>query len=228
MPILACEAHILFPNRWESVSVLKVGQNPDAPLFDFPAPFPQDRRMRSRMVPMLPRMGIFGSFVFAIACLTLSHGCALLFPDRTAPKNSSYKVTPPGTPWQKVAVGEDSNGTDAMRADMAYENPQTGAIISLNSLCRKYNKTSLEQLTENLVRGIGEKKEVSRREVEIDGSKAIDTLFEGVVDGVFLHLRTVVLIKNDCTFDFIHVTVPKREPNNAKTFDEFLASFHAG
>ncbi len=174
---------------------------------------------------MLPR-GITGSALVVAAGLFFGQGCALLFPDRTAPKSSSYKITPPGQPWHKLAVGDDPNSTDAMKADMAFENPDTGAIISLNSICRKYNKLSLETLTENLIRGVGERKVVDRKEIDLDGAKALDTLYEGVVDGVFLHLRTIVMIKDDCTFDFIHVSVPKRETGNLHSFDDFLASFH--
>jgi hypothetical protein len=160
-----------------------------------------------------------------LACLSLGQGCALLFPDRTAPK-ASYDVTPPSSPWHKLAVGVDPNSTDSMKADLAFENAETGAIISVNSICRKYNKSTLESLTENLVRGVGERKEVRHKEIELDGAKALDTLFEGVVDGVALHLRTVVMIKDDCTYDFINVSIPRREKGQATYFDEFLASFH--
>jgi hypothetical protein len=170
---------------------------------------------------MVQLLGIF-------LCLALGESCALLFPDRTAPKSQSYNVNPPGPPWQKLSVGDDPNSTDAMKADLAFENPDTGAIISLNSLCRKYGKASLETLTDNLVRGVGERKIVKRKEIELDGAKALDTIFEGVVDGVFLHLRTVVMTKSDCTYDFIHVSIPKREPSSARSFDDFLASFHTG
>ncbi len=172
-------------------------------------------------VPELAR-----GLIAVLACAALGPGCALLFPDRTAPKSSSYEVTAPGTPWHRLAVGDDPNATDAMKADVAYENPDTGAIISLNSICRKYNKLSLDQLTENLVRGVGERKQVARKEIKLDDVDALDTLYEGVVDGVFLHLRTVVALKDDCTYDFIHVTVPKREVGHPKAFDDFLASFH--
>lgn len=171
---------------------------------------------------MLPRTG----FSLALAASFALTGCALLFPDRTAPKSQSYTITPPGNPWHKLAVGADPNSTDAMKADMAFENPDTGAIISLNSICRKYNDLSLETLTENLVRGIPDRKMVARKEVELDGAKALDTTFEGTVDDVFLNLRTVTMIKGDCTYDFIHVTVPKRQKGHAEFFDAFLKSFH--
>lgn len=190
--------------------------------------------MRSRTLPSLPWRGFSKACavtklcgcIAVLASLTSFSSCAILFPDRTAPKSQSYTVSPPSKPWHKLAVSEDPNATDAMKADQAYENPETGAIISVNSICRKYNHSSLEVLTSNLVRGVGERKQVRQDEVTLDGAKALDTLFEGVVDGVFLNLRTVVLIKGDCTYDFIHVVVPKREPGNSRAFDEFLASFH--
>jgi hypothetical protein len=165
----------------------------------------------------------------AVACLLLAgSSCALLFPDRTAPKDAEYHVTTPPAPWTKLAVTDDPSAVDAMKADRAYENPETGAIISVNSICRKYNKTTLETLTDNLVRGVGERKLTRRDEITLDGEQALDSTFEGVVDGVFLNLRTVVLIKNDCTYDFIHVSIPKREKGGGRAFDDFVASFHGG
>jgi hypothetical protein len=157
--------------------------------------------------------------------LLLTSACAVLFPDRTAPKSSDYQVATPNSPWHKLAVGKDGNSLDSMKADLAYENPDTGAIISLNSLCRKYTDESLEDLTNNLVRGIGKREELRRTETKIDGADALDTLFEGEVDNVRLNIRTVVLKKNDCTYDFIYVSIPRREGTSGQAFDSFLASF---
>lgn len=178
--------------------------------------------MVSRMKRHLPRMG----FIFcAIATLMLT-ACAIIFPDRTAPKSASYNVTPPDSPWQKVAAGEAS-GTDSLKADLAYENPETGAIISLNSLCRKYNDTPLESLTKNLVRGIQNKKLISQKNIAINNAEGQDSLFEGTVDDVKINLRTVVLKKDYCTYDFIYVVIPSRERNDRSDFENFVASFQS-
>lgn len=114
-----------------------------------------------------------------------------------------------------------------MKADLAYENPQTGAIISLNSICRKYTSSTLEALTNNLVRGIEDRQILARMEKNIDGAEALDTSFEGLVDNVRLRLRTVVIKKNSCTYDFIFVALPKKEEESKKNFEDFLASFRA-
>ncbi len=165
-------------------------------------------------------------FFLVLALLLCGPGCAVLFPDRTAPKDHGYDVKAPPSPWHKLATGDDPNSVDSMKADQAFENPETGAIISLNSICRKYTKSSLEVLTNNLVRGVGDRKMTDRKEITLDGERALDSTFEGVVDGVFLQLRTVVMTKNECTYDFIHVSIPKREPGNSRAFEDFIASFH--
>jgi len=167
-----------------------------------------------------------GTIVCAGAVFLLS-ACAVIFPDRTAPKSASYNVTPPPAPWQKVAVGEATAATDSLKADLAYENPETGAIISLNSLCRKYNNATLESLTKNLVRGIHNKKLLSQNPVSVNNASGQDSFFEGMVDGVKINLRTVVLKKDYCTYDFIYVVIPDRERNDRKDFDRFVASFQA-
>ena len=175
-----------------------------------------DGGMRTRKVILLPWMGIL-----------LLPSCALLFPDRTAPKSSEYRVQAPPSPWHKLEVGTDPNALDSMKADVAYENPDTGGIISLNSLCRKYSDASLESLTANLVRGIGKRELIDQNEIKVDGAKALDSVFSGEVDKVPLRIRTVVLAKNSCTYDFIYVAIPKRDHDGGRAFEAFLASFKA-
>lgn len=153
--------------------------------------------------------------------------CALLFPDRTAPKSKDYIITPPSSPWHKLATADDPSSVDAMKADIAFENPESGAIISLNSICRKYSPSSLEVLTNNLVRGISNRETLRRAEIELSGAPALDTTFSGLVDNVPLNIRTVVMIKKSCTYDFIYVTVPGKEEKNGPAFETFLASFRA-
>lgn len=157
--------------------------------------------------------------------LLTATSCAVLFPDRTAPKSSDYRVASPAAPWHKLVVDKEGATVEAMKADLAYENPETGSIISLNSLCRKYTDESLEDLTNNLVRGIGKRQQLRRTETKVDGADALDSLFEGEMDNVRLNIRTVVLKKNECTYDFIYVSIPKREGASAQAFESFLASF---
>jgi hypothetical protein len=157
--------------------------------------------------------------------ILLLPSCALLFPDRIAPKSSEYRITPPAAPWHKLAVGSDATAVDSMKADIAYENPDSGAIISLNSLCRKYSDTSLDSLTNNLVRGIGKRELIDAQEITVNGAKALDSMFTGEVERVPLRIRTVVLKKGDCTYDFIYVAIPKRDHDNGRSFEAFLASF---
>lgn len=162
---------------------------------------------------------------FLFLFISLLTSCALLFPDRTAPKSMNYHVTPPLAPWHKLLVGDDPNSIDALKADLAYENPETGAIISINSLCRKYSEHNLESLTNNLVRGIENRKILDRKIYKVAEADAMDTIFDGEVDSVAIRIRTVVLIKNSCSYDFIYVSLPKKDADSKGAFETFLASF---
>jgi hypothetical protein len=163
--------------------------------------------------------------LLALAFLLLP-SCALLFPDHMSPKSSDYKVITPTSPWNKLPVGTDPNSMESMKADLAYENSQTGSIISINSLCRKYEDTSLESLTNSLVRGIGRRELVDQKEIVLNGAKALDSTFSGEVEHTPIRIRTVVTFKDYCTYDFISVSIPKRDHDGDKTFNAFLASFH--
>lgn len=174
---------------------------------------------------MLPRLNKTIALFACILALTTTQGCALLFPDRTAPKSLNYHVLPPTAPWQKILVGDDPNSIDALKADLAYENPQSGAIISINSLCRKYTEHNLELLTNNLIRGIDERKTVVKKNIKLVDADALDSTFEGKVDNVNITIRTIVLIKNSCSYDFIYVSIPGKELNSKDDFDSFVASF---
>lgn len=87
-------------------------------------------------------------------------------------------------------------------ADKAYTNKNTGSIILINSLCKKYTSSDLENVSSNLLGGIThleilEKKSVSYRERE-----AIDTKASGKIDGVKVFLNTRTFKRNHCTYDF--------------------------
>ena len=165
-------------------------------------------------------------FYIILTTIALS-ACSLLFPDRSAPKSDSYTILKLDPPWTPVATGENQDSIDALKADLAYENTETGGIISLNSLCRKYSGSSLDDLTSNLVRGIGSLKTLEQKDTTVGGIPAKDTVFEGVVDGIKVNLHTIVLMKKSCTYDFIYVVVPKKDNNNGSDFDKFVASFKA-
>ncbi len=163
--------------------------------------------------------------VFVVAIILSS--CSMLMPDRSAPKSAKYDITPPSTPWRSVPVGEDPDSVEALRADIAYENPETGAIISLNSICRKYWELTLDDMSRNLVLGIKNNKEMSSKYLSIDGGEAKDTTHHGIVDDTSVKIRTVVIKKNSCTYDFIYVAKLQESNSSEDDFEAFLGSFAA-
>lgn len=155
--------------------------------------------------------------------VVLVSGCAMFFPDRSAPKSESYTYQEPNSPWNRIAAGSEAE--QAARADVAFENHSNGAIISLNSICRKYQKYSLDQLTNDLLLKITNKRKISDDFIQIDGTKAKNSVYLAQIDGVDLKIRTVVLKKNNCMYDFMYVVVPDKDTESQKSFEQFLASF---
>lgn len=181
-------------------------------------------RMLSRKITaIIPWTGC----LFLIVGASFNGACSVVMPDRSAPKSANYQVTPPPQPWIPVPVGKDPDSIEALRADIAYEDPRTGAIISLNSLCRKYWNLTLDEMSKNLVLGIKNTREVDSKYLKIDNGNAKDTTHHGEVDDTPVKIRTVVIKKNRCTYDFIYVSKVNGAEKSESAFDSFLSSFSA-
>ncbi len=182
------------------------------------------RMLPSRKIStIIPRTG-FPALL--IACF-LHAGCSVVFSDRSAPKSANYYVNPPPSPWKPVPVGQDPGSIEALRADIAYEDPRTGAIISLNSICRKYWSLSLDEMSRNLLLGIKKAKEIKFKYLKIDGGNAKDSTHHGESNDTPVKIRTVVIKKSRCIYDFIYVSEIAGAENSESTFEDFLSSFSA-
>lgn len=148
-------------------------------------------------------------------------------PDSSAPKSAKYEITPPPAPWKPVPVGKDPDSIESLRADIAYEDPSSGAIISLNSLCRKYWNLTLDEMSKNLVLGIKNTREIAAKYIKISGGEAKDVTHHGEVDNTRVKIRTVVIKKSSCTYDFIYVSKINGAEASERTFESFLDSFSA-
>lgn len=163
--------------------------------------------------------------LFATILVVILSGCAVLFPDRSAPKSESYSFRAPAKPWKTISPGERPDAEQAQRADVAFENQDNGAIISLNSICRKYQKYTLDELTKGLLLGLNLDEQVDERFIKISGVKAKNTVYLSRIDDVEVKIRAVVLKKDDCMYDFIYVVVKEKDHLSNESFEQFLASF---
>lgn len=150
-------------------------------------------------------------------CFALFCGCALFGnPDPRADKSREYQVEFSDVLWTPISPD---------LADAAYLNNATSSIITTNSQCKKYEKTSLDQLAENILKGSGieDIEIIEKKPTTFSERDAIEMLVQGKSDGVKTFLRFLTLKKNRCIYDFILVSSSEKSfTKDQKTFERFL------
>lgn len=148
-----------------------------------------------------------------------------------------------GEEWRplsaEAARGEsrDPGGLPAQDAgDLAFEHRRTGAIISMNSVCREHRDSTLEELSRNLLMGLNTQGQAATRDLEVDGSKALESTVDagittrrpsGETEEMPVRVRAVVLRKSGCTYDLMYIARPAVFDELSPVFDRFLKGFHA-
>jgi hypothetical protein len=174
-----------------------------------------------------------------------SHDYKVVRLDRESPHEWDI-LTPLSRPSKSAPeAGEEVQHADDS-GDIAFEHRESGAIISLNSVCREYRNASLEDLTENLLMGLNTTGEIQTKEIELDGTKALEAHVEASMSGRSpgnqkpskkkgkptedhepVRVRTVVMQKHGCTYDLMYVATPSAFEKLTPVFERFLKGFHA-
>lgn len=161
------------------------------------------------------------SLRLSIFTLLLSVGaCSLGGPLREDVKANNYKVATLSQPWTPVVEKAD--------ADKAWVHSKTGAIVSLRSLCNRYEHISLKNLSQNL-QTVMEDLEVIRADTRKVASRdAYDSISRGKLDGVPVESRIIVLRKDHCIFDFVATEHPKLSGASMTAVEALVDSFEFG
>lgn len=104
-------------------------------------------------------------------------------------------------------------------ADYAVQNPISGSVITANSMCKKYDSTSLKHLTINILSGVESVQVLSTEHSKFSGRDSLHTAIKGKLDGVQTYMDIVTVRKNRCVYDFILISP------NRKTFERDQVSF---
>lgn len=151
---------------------------------------------------MLLRLGII---------LLLLASCSISGPLREDKIASNYTFPEPMKGWTKLIP------TDGV--EVLYQE-KSGALLSVSSLCGRYEEAKLEALARSALSPLEKFKEIEMRDFELDGRQALQIYGEGRVDGVLAQIDFVVWRKNDCIFDFSLQASPKL---TSKVRTDFLA-----
>ncbi len=166
--------------------------------------------------------------------------CGLIFggAQKVDQKNSNYQIVrlDRDTNWNKISSGEKQKPeSEALSAseqepeisDIAYENKLTKVIISLNSVCRPQKSFTLQSLSNNLIMGIPNSKQLEQKYTTVDGADALSTtILSEQPEQDPIKIQTVVTKKSSCTFDFMYVAKPQYFETHLSDFDRFIKGFH--
>lgn len=175
------------------------------------APIPRAVRVR---VPVLLCVPVLASALFLGAC----GGGGALRGDVYGDEEARYRVGPLGSGWQALDV--------AGQNDLAYHDPDLGAIVQVNATCDPDSDVPLTALTNHLLIGFTERDIREQRLFPLDGREALRTHVIAKLDGVPRELLFVVMKKDDCVYDFALITPPGSPFERAvPDFERFVGGF---
>lgn len=157
------------------------------------------------------------NILILVFCFFTLSACALFGNnDPRADKSKEYEVAFSDSLWTSISPD---------MADLAFLNNGTGSIMTANSQCKKYEKTTLDQLAENILRGSGIEglEIVEKNPTTFSEREALKVIAFGKVDGVKTYFTLLTLRKNRCVYDFILVSNSEKSfKKDQKDFERFL------
>jgi hypothetical protein len=134
-------------------------------------------------------------------------------------EEARYRIGALGPTWERIDVAQN---------DLAWVQPDSGAIVQVNATCDPYRDVPLTSLTNHLLIGFTERDWRSSEVVDMDGREARRSHVVASLDGVPRELLLYVMKKDSCVYDFALVAPPG--PGFARAepyFERFVGSFHA-
>jgi hypothetical protein len=140
-------------------------------------------------------MSSFYSFQLILLCILLG-SCSFLSksPDL---KSKSYTLQEAPRGWRVLAPGG---------SDHAFSNEKSFSIITINSLCGRYESTNLRQLTFNMLGGLDEPIIEHSTTVQYNNREALRSDATARIDGVPVFLTVKILRKNECIYDIVLIS----------------------
>ena len=125
--------------------------------------------------------------------------------------------TLPKSRWQSAATGKEGFHF--------FQNPSSGSMIGVDSVCKRYQESSLETLSKSLTRPIDNTVVTEQKKIELDGREALETRAMGTVDGVDVEALFMIFRKNNCLFDFSLISRNRVKTEDENDFRKFVESF---
>lgn len=109
---------------------------------------------------------------------------------------------------------------------LAYRDDQTPASIVVNGRCGKDgDDVPLEALTHHLFLHFTDRVVENQTRMQLDGREALHTELLAKLDGVEKRFTAIVLKKNGCVYDFVHIAPTSAPPEGRLGFVAFVEGF---
>ena len=137
--------------------------------------------------------------------------CSFVSNSESVVKSKKLSLNFKNASWIKI---------DSDKADYAFKHSKTRSIMVINSLCQKYDRTTVEQLTENILAGLQESKVTDKKNLRLFDRESQRTKASGKLDGVTTHMLIEVVKKDRCIYDFVLITKENNLSNSLE--NDFL------
>ncbi len=157
------------------------------------------------------------SFIFATIALLC--GCTSS-PLRSDVKAEGYSFQAPSrNEWMEAP--KDSPGR---AADHIFTRAASGAMISVGSVCNRYEQASLKALQKDVINVLNHPEIVSQDTKTINGREALLSRVRGGLDGVPVEAYFMTWRKDDCLFDVDLYSRDAINPADEKTYLSVIES----
>ena len=166
-------------------------------------------------IPAFSGMTMMTYEIFGTICIFLIAGCATLNISIDEKKSTQYEYATLPQHWKHI---------ENTKADASFWSEKSAATIFINSLCRRYENTSLHQLTRNLLLGIQDISIIKTESIMLDEREAKHTIATGKLDGVAVKMNIYVTRKNYCIYDMSYSAIDKNYDIDLSDFEKLVSS----
>lgn len=153
---------------------------------------------------------------FIILGMTLS-SCSMFLPETDVTEKSDlyqFKFKKDG--WKEI---------DPDKSDHAFIHKESNSILVLNSMCKKYEASSYQHLTENILSGFEDIKYEQEQDIKIFSRKGKQIRVKASLDGISTFFQFVSVRKDRCLYDFLLITnSPEKRIKMSDDFKDFINS----
>lgn len=158
----------------------------------------------------------FRSLWFSAFLLMVCSGCI------------SFKISPDTQKSQSVSYKKPSSPfveTQSASADKAWIDPETGSIISYQSICNESIDPDLETILQKSTSELSGRRFLKRTGIQYNSRRAERIFVSGQLDGVKVNLEFVIFKKNSCSYTLSFISLPEHFDKSKDAFNSFIDGF---